>query len=190
LLRIANHLGTALAEARQILRSIIHTVAQDCSGDKARGHLGTEIRNKASTVLQIGFEKNGTGLQTELLKVAYLKCRNSRRHDPFYVQFSQEEMGLVRAEAGLVRQYERSRIVKAEHQEILEMLPVYLNGSMPRKQLLKVLCEELGCRERTIEKRLKDILSTKIEVIDKDGNRFELCKGYEDREVCYYLEPL
>ncbi|MBK6835569.1 MAG: hypothetical protein IPG89_15365 [Bacteroidetes bacterium] len=44
------------------------------STDKARGHLGTEILNKASTVMQIGFEKDAQNHNTDLLKVTYLKC--------------------------------------------------------------------------------------------------------------------
>ena len=46
--------------------------------DRARGHLGTKIVNKASIVIQIGFEKDAQNHNTELLKVAYLKCRSSK----------------------------------------------------------------------------------------------------------------
>jgi hypothetical protein len=53
------------------------------SADKARGHLGTEILNKASTVIQIGFEKDAQNHNTDLLKVAYFKCRSSKKHEPF-----------------------------------------------------------------------------------------------------------
>ena len=56
--------------------------------DKAPGHLGTEILNKASTVIQIGFEKDAQNHNTDLINVNFLKCRSSKKHDPFYVQYS------------------------------------------------------------------------------------------------------
>ena len=83
------------------------------SADKARGHLGTEILNKASTVIQIGFEKDSQNHNTDLLKVAYLKCRSSKKHESFYVQYSDTEKGLILADFNTVNEVMDNKNQKA-----------------------------------------------------------------------------
>ena len=57
------------------------------SGDKARGHLGTEIINKASQVMQIGFEKDSKNNDTELIRLKFLHCRSTRKLDTIYMKY-------------------------------------------------------------------------------------------------------
>ena len=43
--------------------------------DKGRGHLGTELNNKASQVMQIGFEKDNNNNDTDLIRIKFLHSR-------------------------------------------------------------------------------------------------------------------
>lgn len=100
--------------------------------DKARGHLGTEILNKASTVMQIGFEKDAQNHNTDLIKVAYLKCRSSKKHEPFHVQYSDTEKGLILADFNTIQAAIDNRAQKAALDEIIELLGRFLAEPIPR----------------------------------------------------------
>jgi len=47
--------------------------------NKARGHLGTEIRNKASYQIQIAKEAKENDPSTEVFKISYKKIRIGKR---------------------------------------------------------------------------------------------------------------
>ncbi len=157
------------------------------STDKARGHLGTEILNKASTVIQIGFEKDAENHNTNLIKVAYLKCRSSKKHDPFYVQYSDTEKGLIIADHSTIQESMDSRSQKASLDSTLELIGAILTEPMPRKELIEKLCSEMSCKERTIEARLKSIITHSFAIPVGEGKAKSLCKKTENREIIYYL---
>ncbi len=157
------------------------------STDKARGHLGTEILNKASTVIQIGFEKDAENHNTNLIKVAYLKCRSSKKHDPFYVQYSDTEKGLIIADHSTIQESMDSRSQKASLDSTLELIGAILTEPMPRKELIEKLCSEMNCKERTIEARLKSIITHSFAIPVGEGKAKSLCKKTENREIIYYL---
>lgn len=157
------------------------------STDKARGHLGTEILNKASTVIQIGFEKDAQNHNTDLIKVNYLKCRSSKKHDPFYVQYSDSEKGLVLADQNTIQESMDSRNQKAALDETIELIGRILIEPTAKTILIEKLCFEMDCKERTVEARLKSILTHKLEIHDANGTAKQLCKRQEGKEVFYYL---
>lgn len=155
--------------------------------DKARGHLGTEILNKASTVVQIGFEKDAENHNTNLIKVAFLKCRSSKKHEPFYVQYSDTEKGLVIADLTTIQETMDSRNHKASLDSTLEFIGAFLTEPMPRKEFIEKLCLEMNCKERTVEARLKSIITHSFAIPVGDGKAKTLCKKTENREIIYYL---
>jgi len=157
------------------------------STDKARGHLGTEILNKASTVMQIGFEKDSENRNIDLIKVNYLKCRSSRKHDPFYVEYSDKEKGLVIADPNTIKESFDSRNQKAALDETIELIAGFLNEPLNKTELIEKLCLEMNCKDRTIETRLKSIITHKLVIPDANGTARNLCKRQEGKEVIYYL---
>lgn len=160
------------------------------STDKARGHLGTEILNKASTVLQIGFEKDAQNHNTDLIKVNFLKCRSSKKHEPFYVQYSDAEKGLILANASTIQTAFDSRNQKAFLEEITEFLSIHLSEEMPRRKLLELLCDEFDCAERAIEKKLKKIMEFNLPIINHENVCTNLCKRSAGKEIYYFLTSL
>lgn len=157
------------------------------STDKARGHLGTEILNKASTVMQIGFEKDSENHNIDLIKINYLKCRSSRKHDPFYVEYSDKEKGLIIADPNTIKESFDSRNQKAALDETIEIIGTILTEPMNRTNLVEKLCQEMNCKERTMDARIKSILTHKLVIPDANGTVRNLCKRQEGKEVMYYL---
>lgn len=157
------------------------------SADKARGHLGTEILNKASTVLQIGFERDADNSPMDLLKVVFLKCRSSKKHDPFYVQYSDKAKGLVISDPETVQQALSKKNHKGDVEITLDLLAIHLENPMPRRDLIDILMAELNCKERLIENRLKQIISTPIQITNFEGSKFWLSKKPDGKEIVYFL---
>jgi hypothetical protein len=60
--------------------------------DKARGHLGTELENKASTIITLGMDAG-----SDLIKIACKKQRTAKPFEAFYAKYSEDEHGLVLA---------------------------------------------------------------------------------------------
>ncbi|POY34664.1 hypothetical protein C3K47_19135 [Solitalea longa] len=155
--------------------------------DKARGHLGTEITNKASTVLQVGFERDNENRFTDLIKIAYLKCRSSRKHEPFYVQYSDEEKGLVLASPETVANVLGELQKKNDFEEICDFLGNTLSEPMSKKQLFDLLAEEFDCKPRTLENRIKQIIQIPITIIGANGCFYRLCKDHGKGGITYFL---
>ncbi len=153
------------------------------SNDKARGHLGTELNNKSSTVLQIGFESK----ESELIKVKYLKCRKSKRFDPIYMMYSEEAKGLVLADQQQVLTAKESRQVKASISKVKNKIKEVLLSPMQKNDLVVLLTTQFNCGTRTIEERLKEILETKQLFTDEQNDTFYLERYKEGRTVFFRL---
>jgi hypothetical protein len=166
---------------------IIH---ENPNSDKARGHFGTEILNKSSTAMQVRFEKDANANDTDILRVKYIKCRSTARHDPFFVKYSTEAKGLILASPDDVKNVVSSRRSKAPIEDIIDHLETYLGGGEKelRTDLLKLLAKDFDTTERTIEKRLKEIMNDEIEIHDKVGQICKLEKTQKDKAILYCLE--
>lgn len=182
-------MNIAINEHNVIFLCLIH---ENPGSDKARGHFGTELMNKASTVMQVGFEKDGNGNNTDLIKVKYLKCRSTARHAPFHVRYCAESKGLVLADANEVTAVVDNRKIKASNDDIIEQIELYLGDGteIRRPDLLKNLCKEFNAAQRTIETRLKEIISRSTELKNADGEPCLLVKTQKQKTVFYMLQPL
>jgi hypothetical protein len=160
------------------------------SVDKARGHLGTEIMNKASTVIQVGFEKDSERKEMDLVKVAYLKCRSSKKHEPFYVQYSDEDNSLVLADQDVVFELMQHKKQKASSLDIIEKIEIILSEPLSRREILSQLCQEFSCTERLMDDRLREIIDTKAILRDKDYKDCHLVKEKQGKTLIYRLQPI
>ncbi len=157
--------------------------------DKARGHLGTEILNKSSTVIQIGFEKDKSNLPLDLIKISYLKCRNSKKHEPFYVEYSDVEKGLILADTQTIREVQEQKKFKASYEKISDSLSLFLSEPTTKKELFDFLREELNCSNRTLEDRLSEIINEKRIIFNDEGIVCNLHKNFDGRKSIYSLVP-
>ncbi len=126
-------------------------------GDKARGHLGTEVVNKASQVIQIGFEKDGKGNDTDLIRLKFLHSRNTRTLEPVYLRYSDEARNLVMADATFVREQQDKRITKGAPAEVKEWLRENLTKALAKEELIDLLTTAFECGKRTLEDRLAEL---------------------------------
>lgn len=156
-------------------------------GDKARGHLGTELNNKSSATLQIKFETDSS----ELLKVTLLKGRTIKGGNYFHLTYSDEEKTLVLADQSQVRELTISRQEKAPIKELGQKLLEAIKAEpASRKSLVALLKEHFNCGGRIIEERIKFLLDDNQSLFDDEDNEYILDKFKEGRNVFYGLKKI
>ncbi|MBK8366271.1 MAG: hypothetical protein IPL10_02350 [Bacteroidetes bacterium] len=181
-------MNVAINQHDVVFLCLIH---ENPKSEKARGHFGTELMNKSSTVIQVSYEKDSNNNDTDLIKVRYLKCRSTARHKPFYAKYSEEQRGLVLANPDEIQSVMNVRKQKADVGLVIEYLEMYLGDgtTMTRRELMDKLIVELGASEKTIEDRLKEIHQGKMKLQDENGKTCYLEKDKTTRELKYLLIP-
>lgn len=181
-------MNMAINEHNVIFLCLIH---ENPKSDKARGHFGTELMNKASTVMQVGFEKDSKNNDTDIIRVKYLKCRSTARHAPFHIKYSMEAKGLILADANEVSGVINNRKHKASNEDMVEFIEMYLGDGavLPRVDLLDKLCIDFSASKRTIETRISEIMDSTIEIYNTQGQLCKLSKENRDKVVYYSLIP-
>ncbi len=160
------------------------------STDKARGHLGTELINKASTVIQIGFEKDNHKKPTDLIMLNVLKFRGGKRPETFHIHYCEQANELVEADADLIDNAARSRRTKADLFEIQQQVSRLLRGAIQSRTLVEELTAHFDCSERTIRERLQECIDKRIPILNGKGVSSVLEKKKEGKEVFYCLSPI
>ena len=157
--------------------------------EKARGHTGTEAANKADTAMQIGYD----GEDTDLIKVKFIKTRQSARPKPVYLQYSQEAHSLVSAnKAAVDERIDQTR--KNRHPQLVIKALEGLFGTqteIPRQEILDAVMKTLNCTQNTADSKIKAIMSSDLEILDKQGRACLLAKsvGNGKRSV-FFLTPI
>lgn len=180
-------MNMAINEHNVVFLCLIH---ENPKSDKARGHFGTELMNKASTVMQVGFEKDANQNDTEIIRIKYLKCRSTARHAPFHVKYCKEAKELVLADVTEVSGMIESRKHKASGEDMLEFIEMHLSDGlrMTRIEFLDKLCEYFKASRRTIEARIVKLMNSNQEITGKNGESSRLVKEMENKVVYYKLE--
>jgi len=182
-------MNMAINEYNVIFLCLIH---ENPGGEKARGHFGTELMNKASTLMQVRFEKDSAQNDTELVRVKYLKCRSTAKHQPFYIKYSDEVKGLILADSNDVSDLVNSRKHKAPNEDIIDFIEMYLGDGaiLTRVELLDNLCKDFKAKQRTIETRVKEIIESESEIFNTQGKTCRLSKETKEKTVYYKLIPI
>ncbi len=163
---------------------VIHENPQ--GGDKARGHLGTELNNKSSATLQIKFE----GENSNVLKVTLLKGRSIKSGLHFFVTYSEEHKRLVLANQSQIKDAQNSKQKTAPIEEVKRiLLEELLKEPVPKDRIMSTLTKSLDCSERTIAKRIKVLLDDKELITDGEDNQFVLKSDMKGKKRIYRLTP-
>lgn len=166
---------------------VIH---ENPGGMKARGHLGTELGNKASTILQIGFLKNESAPR-RILELNYLKRRYGSPDFTVYAEYDPETKGLVTADPTAEELAQKQRVKKASLAEVVELLPEMLRVPKSAGKLAEELGARLEVSPRTIAERLKALVQPgALGIVDEQGRLCRLVKEEHGKETLYFLEPL
>ncbi len=159
--------------------------------EKARGHLGTELKNKASTVIQVGFEKDSSSGDTDLIRVKYLKCRSTKRHEPFHLKYCEKFKGLVLANEFEVAEVNEKRKAKAMDSDVADVVEKYLaDEPMKNCDLLELLTKDFDAGDRTMTERLKSIIKNETGFHNSKGEPCHLVKEKNGKEVVFKLRPI
>lgn len=185
-LELIDLMNIAINEHNLIFLCLIH---ENPNSIKGRGHFGTELMNKASTVMQVGFEKDANQNDTDIIRVKYLKCRSTARHTPFHVKYSDEAKGLILADIGEISAIVKKRVQKAPIEEVIEFLEMYLGDGtrMSRTELLGKLRKDFDAGQRTIEERISEIINSETEIYNINGNHCKLNKEISGKIIYYSL---
>jgi hypothetical protein len=182
-------MNMAINEHNVIFLCLIH---ENPKSDKARGHFGTELMNKASTVMQVGFEKDDKQNDVDLIRVKYLKCRSTARHTPFYFKYCNVAKGLVLADESEISEVMNNRKQKASNEDMIKFIEIYLGdgSTLARIDLLDKLCKDFDASQRTIEKRITDIINSEIEFFNEQGQCCKLSKEIKEKVVYYKFKTI
>ncbi|MVN76439.1 hypothetical protein GO988_08890 [Hymenobacter sp. HMF4947] len=188
-------LNVAVNEHDATFLAVIHE--NPGSTSKARGHLGTEASNKASTVLQVSFVKEG-GKQTDLIQLLYLKRRYAAPGLTFFAMFDEATRGLVQADIDLADVQAMTKPSgaprKASPATVLALLPHLLaDKPLPAGELATALAIRLSIGSRTAKTYLAELVVPGAGYIKDNAGR--LCqlskvKAPSGPAVLYTLEPV
>ena len=153
---------------------------------KARGHLGTELSNKASTTIRISDLGAGSN-EIKIFKVDIIKNRYQGTLPPFFVKYDKGTELLASADAKEIETASTSRS-KVSAEDVTELLPEFLAEPKTRRELLDFLIEKLGRKERILEELLKEIMLDKIPIHEEDDSTVFLSKS-STSPVMYSLIP-
>lgn len=159
--------------------------------NKARGHIGTELMNKSSTVMQVGFETNSDNSPSNILRLKFLKCRSTERPEPIHVLFDKEQRQLVLADTDEVNEVFEKRKSKAVESDVIDHLSEMVKEfPISKKQLIGDLEQWLDASGKTIEERLNTIIATE-KVIHRESKPYILFKdGKKGKNVMFNIKPI
>jgi hypothetical protein len=170
--------------------SFLLILHENPGSDKARGHLGSEGMNKASSLIQIGYEKDSGGENTDLIKIKILANRNSGHLPPNYVQF--KEGHLTAADPGRVKEVTSEKAKAGSLELAAEALERIFSGktTMLHQELVSELLKELGVSERTVRNRIQDIMISGYAIADDKGRKCALtAQRHSGKATVYELTP-
>jgi len=188
-MELIDHMNLAINEHNVVFLCLIH---ENPGSEKARGHFGTELINKSSTVMRVDFEKDGNG-PTNIIQVRYLKCRSTARHEPFYIKYSEEEKGLVLVDSESIDAIKTNRQQTAKIGDIIEYISVNFKSDteITKTELLESLSKYIGGSTRTIETRLAEIIKKEIQfILSSDNEPYQLEKSTKKKLIYYSVKHL
>lgn len=164
---------------------VIHENPSEGS-NKARGHIGTEIQNKATTQIQLTFKDD----DRQLLELNFLKNRNTGKVNSIYLEYDESNNSLMPAsqeliESGMVSDSYEKVPLKEVIQYVGELLVQRMKGS----ELITELVKLLKASDRTVREKLKIIENGKLE-LEVGSDKFNLTKSKDGRIVYYELTLL
>lgn len=167
-MELYDYIGNLAEDDDATFLLIIH---QNPGSDKARGHLGTEGTNKASTVFSIGFEKNKSNEDTDLIRLKFMKLRSSKRQENIYIKYDETLKGLVLAKAAEVKAVLSDRRQKADNEEVADFLGSFMEESREysQQEILQAINTQFNCTDNTSKVRLREIEQCRLELLNSEN---------------------
>ena len=167
--------------------TFICVIHENPGSEKARGHYGTEISNKATTIMQVSECKHNVRPEPTY-ELKFLKNRNTRRLASMFFEFNEESRNLVQLDKEIVNAIIDSKKHKAnveQVQQVMELLFASVD-EISRQDLLQKMSVNLNIGERTAIDRLKEFLHSAI-TITKEGIPHTLSVEKKHKHDIYFL---
>ncbi|MEC5143069.1 hypothetical protein [Chitinophaga sp. 212800010-3] len=140
--------------------AVIH---ENPGSDKARGHVGTELENKATTAIAIRNVKSDD--DEDIFEVRFKKTRNRKKPPSIYVTFDEKVQTLIRCE---------KPDGETEFSQYETILSSILEIAVPDMEISRAdLCNALGSK---LKIRMETI-GRKLQTIINDGNTITTTQG-------------
>jgi AAA domain len=187
---LIDDLGNLTEDYDATVLAIVH---ENPGGDKARGHIGTELGNKSSSLISIGYDKNKSGEDSEFIKIRYLKNRNNKRPEPTYCKFSKTDNRLVLVTEDELKSIQNVKKEKAEIEDVIDEIQIIFDEVeiLEQQRLMEKLIFKFSASKGTITSRLTEIVNEKYDLIDKDGVACNLVRNSKSgTKTSYFLKPV
>jgi hypothetical protein len=151
---------------------------------KARGHVGTELANKASTVIQVQHESNTS--EGGIFKVSFLKSRSTAPLKSVYTMYDSDIKNL-RVYDGLMRS--KAKRKEDSDKAIQTAVEKLLIGKMSKTELVAAIQTEVSLSKDRIEKGLAKLVreETKLRFMLDYG---VLKKESKRKEVFFFIQEV
>jgi hypothetical protein len=162
--------------------SVIGVIHENPASDKARGHLGTELANKATTVLQTKLV-NSLADGSDVFAVNFTKTRNDKKPRPVYVQYDEGMGNLVVTDS-----YKPTQDKPNAVRIVQSAIKFHLISGTSRTILVDKLCKDTKLSKETVSKAIAKIMKDKLPVehmLDGIGTLISTKNG---KEVVYSIE--
>lgn len=140
--------------------TFIVVLHENPGAEKARGHLGTELSNKSSTVFQISETET-----PDIVRVKILKSRSTKKFAEVLLKFDESVNNLVIVDDVTLQ-------LKATDPEMIKLTKVLgsqVFSKIGRQELLDFIQKNLDWKERKIEDKLKKMVELGIRVENMFG---------------------
>lgn len=167
--------------------TFICVIHENPGSEKARGHYGTEMLNKATTIIQVSEEKQKIN-DKQVYQLRYLKNRNTKRLPSINFDYDESTKSLVELDEETQNAVKDSHKLKANNAQMAEALAEIFQSKdrIMRQRLLIELQKELNMKERSATDRLIEFYDSKSK-IEMNGRTFILSRTKVGNRHQYFL---
>lgn len=163
--------------------TIIGVIHENPDGSKkARGHLGTELVNKATTVVSIGYKNE----DTDVLSLRIIKNRLVKRQKEKYLKRSQTSGLLVFADSSEIEEMQSKNKIKLS--ELSDFIFDRFNGyEYSTKELLKIIQDQFDVSEKPAREAINKLYDNQ-QILREKGFELKMRKGKHNSKIYSLVE--
>ncbi|WP_298709736.1 hypothetical protein [uncultured Chitinophaga sp.] len=161
--------------------TFLGVIHENPGSDKARGHVGTELENKATTAIAIRNFKSDEDV--EVFEVRFKKTRNRKKLSSIYVTFDDKLQTLIRCE----KPDGESEFNQCETILTTIMETVTPGTEISRTDLCNALAAKLKMKSETIARKLQAIVNDGDTITTSEGKIIQLSYEKKGKSAFYKL---
>lgn len=158
--------------------TIIGVIHENPDGTKkARGHIGTEFVNKATTVISIGYKED----DSDILVLKIVKNRLAQRQSKKYIKRCKSSKILVFPNSGEIEQIESKNKIKIY--ELAEyLIPLLMGKEYSTKELILKIEEHFQASDKPIRDAISNLYNNQ-QILREKGFELVISKGKHNSNI-------